>query len=109
MGRMGTKDPPRASGQVHKLMAGDLGERFGAQVVQIQGAAEHRNERIRRCVSEERRPQRRRWAAWAPKIRRGPPDRCTSSWPETSARDLGPRWSRYKARPSTGTSASVDA
>src|SRR5450759_1551488 len=38
------------------------------------GAAEHRSERIHPCVSEERRPQRRRWAASAPKIRRGAPD-----------------------------------
>ncbi len=34
------------------------------------GAAEHRSERIVRCPSEEHRRQRRRWAAWAPKIRR---------------------------------------
>jgi hypothetical protein len=31
MGRMGAEDPPRASGQEHRLMAGDLGERFGVQ------------------------------------------------------------------------------
>src|SRR5712692_4284197 len=52
---------------------GDLGERFGDQVVQMLGAAEHRSERIYRCLSEEQRPQQRRWAAWAPKIRRGFP------------------------------------
>src|SRR5229473_5424666 len=51
--------------------AGSLGERFGDQVVQMLGAAEHRSARIRGCASEERRPQQRRWAAWAPKIRRG--------------------------------------
>jgi plastocyanin len=44
-------------------------ERFGAQVVQTLGAAEYRSARIRGCVSEKRRSQRRRWAAWAPKIR----------------------------------------
>src|SRR5712664_3880461 len=49
----------------------DLGEGFGDQVAEILGAAEHRSERIRSCVSEERRPQQRRSAAWAPKIRRG--------------------------------------
>src|SRR6266850_5633539 len=52
---------------------GALGERFGGQVVQLLGAAEHRSARIDRFVSEERRPQQRRWAAWAPKIRRGSP------------------------------------
>src|SRR5712692_3080010 len=56
-----------------RVTAGNLGERFGDQVVQMLGAAEHRSERIRACVSEERRPQQRRWAAWAPKIRRGHP------------------------------------
>src|SRR5467141_919959 len=49
-------------------------ERFGAQVVQLLGAAEHRSERMRACVSEERRLQRRRWAAWAPKIRLASPE-----------------------------------
>jgi len=29
------------------ITAGDLGERFGAQVVQMLGATEHRSERIR--------------------------------------------------------------
>src|SRR5260370_42249720 len=53
--------------------AGFIGERLGDQVAQMRGAAEHRSERIRVCVSEERRPQQRRWAAWAPKIRRGHP------------------------------------
>src|SRR5713226_3283227 len=53
-----------------RVMAGDLVERFGGQVAQMLGAVEHRSERIRRCVSEERRPQQRRWAAWTPKIRR---------------------------------------
>src|SRR5258708_6607961 len=48
--------------------AGGPAERFGAQVAQMLGAAEHRSERIRQCVSEERRLQQRRWAAWAPKI-----------------------------------------
>src|SRR6202158_6281188 len=52
---------------------GNLGERFGVQVAQLLGAAEHRSARIDRCVSEERRSQRRRWVAWAPKIRRGGP------------------------------------
>ena len=40
------------------------------------GAAEHRSERIRRCVSEKRRPQQtfgvpkpKAWGCWAPKIR----------------------------------------
>src|SRR5207253_6544119 len=37
------------------------------------GRVEHRRERIRGCVSEKRRPQRSRWAAWTPKIRRGAP------------------------------------
>src|ERR1700674_4038059 len=46
-----------------------IGERFGDQVAQMLGAAEQRTERIRRRVSEKRKPQRRRWA-WAPKIRR---------------------------------------
>src|SRR5437588_2277300 len=62
------------------LTAGDLVERFGAQVAQMLGAGEHRSERIRRCVSEERSPQRRRWAAWAPKIRRGAPAGIACSW-----------------------------
>src|SRR6266849_641141 len=62
-----------------RAIAGDLGERFGGQVVQVLGAAEHRSERIFRCVSEERRSQRRRWAAWAPKIRRGAP--AGALWP----------------------------
>src|SRR5258706_3395624 len=53
--------------------AGFLGERFGDQVAQMLGAAEHRSERIRVCASEDQRPQQRRWAAWAPKIRRGHP------------------------------------
>src|ERR1700676_5806424 len=44
-------------------------ERFGGQVVQMLGASEHPSERICRCVSEERSSQRRRWAAWAPKLR----------------------------------------
>src|ERR1700694_590749 len=76
---------------------GDLGERFGAQVVEMLGAAEQRSEGIYRCGSggagvagsegaarpggerigrggrEDGRPQRRRSAAWAPKIRRGAP------------------------------------
>ena len=53
--------------------AGNPAERFGGQVVQIQGAAEHRSERIRHTRSEERRSllggprlrgmARRRWAA----------------------------------------------
>src|SRR3989441_5946546 len=47
-----------------------FGERFGGQAAQMLGAAEHRSERIGQCVSEERRPQRRKCAAWAPKIRR---------------------------------------
>src|SRR5260370_34153767 len=55
---------------LERVSDGASGERFGDQVVQLLGAAEHRSERICRCVSEERRPQRRRWAAWAPKIRR---------------------------------------
>src|ERR1700686_5004265 len=58
---------------IFAITAGDLGERFGAQVVQMLGAAEHRSARIVPCVSEERRPQQRRWAALAPKIRRGAP------------------------------------
>src|SRR6202521_842918 len=53
------------------VTGGALGERFGAEVAQMLGAAEHRSERIRRCVSEERRLQRRRWAASASKIRQG--------------------------------------
>src|SRR5229473_6207804 len=53
-----------------RVMAGDLVERFGGQVAQMLDAVEHRSERIRRCVSEERRPQQPRWAAWTPKIRR---------------------------------------
>src|SRR5439155_1676768 len=70
------------------IMAGDLGERFGAQVVQMLGAAEHRSERTPSGVpapwlrggDEERKPAGvpmpkawGQWAAWAPKIRRGPP------------------------------------
>src|SRR5690348_3095992 len=55
------------------ITAGALGERFGAQVARMLGAAEHRSERTRWCVSEKRKPQRRRRAAWAPKIRRGSP------------------------------------
>src|SRR6266852_8326913 len=70
--RLGTAVSEAGSGAL-RAMAGDLGERFGGQVVQMLGAAEHRSERIFRCVSEERRSQRRRWAAWAPKIRRGHP------------------------------------
>src|SRR5207245_3023359 len=69
-----TRDRPPA------ITAGDLVERFGAQVAQMLGAGEHRSERIRRCVSEERSPQRRRWAAWAPKIRRGAPAGIACSW-----------------------------
>src|SRR5450759_3260933 len=52
---------------------GALGERFRDQVVQMLGAAEHRSERSRCCVSEERRSQRRSWATRSPKIRRGSP------------------------------------
>src|SRR5205823_14545420 len=44
------------------------------------GAAEHRSARMRPCGSEEWRPQRRRWAAWAPKIRRGAPAGIANSW-----------------------------
>src|SRR5216683_1792419 len=62
------------------VTAGDLGERFGDQVVQMLGAAEHRSARIRGCASEERRLQRRRWAAWAPKIRRRLPAVTTASF-----------------------------
>src|ERR1700674_2974287 len=54
-----------------------IGERFGDQVAQMLGAAEHRTERIRRRVSEKRKPQRtlgvpkpQAWGRWAPKIRR---------------------------------------
>jgi hypothetical protein len=47
--------------------------RFGGQVVQMLGAAEYRSERIGVFVSEERRPQQRKWAAWAPKIRSASP------------------------------------
>src|SRR5438045_7135176 len=61
------------------ITAGDLGERFGVQVAQMVGAAEHRSERMRSCVSEEWRPQRRRWDAWAPKVRRGAPAGIASS------------------------------
>jgi hypothetical protein len=32
---------------IFAITAGDLDERFGAQVVQMLGAAEHRSERIR--------------------------------------------------------------
>ena len=46
MGRMGTEDPSRGSGRDREITAGDLGERFGAQVAQMLGAAEHRSERI---------------------------------------------------------------
>jgi chromosome partitioning protein len=45
------------------------------QVAEILGATEHRSERIWACVSEERRSQQRRSAAWAPQIRRGFPAR----------------------------------
>src|SRR5256884_3557653 len=70
------------------ITAGDLGERFGAQVVQMLGAAEHRSERTppgvpapwSRGGDEERKPAGvpvpkawGQWAAWAPKIRRGTP------------------------------------
>src|ERR1700680_833507 len=68
--------PPSRSRRASMLGAvtpGNLGERFGVQVVQLLGAAEHRSARIDRCVSEEQRSQRRRWAAWVPKIRRGLP------------------------------------
>src|SRR5713101_6458519 len=53
--------------------AGVPTERFGDQVVWPLGAAEHRSARIRRCVSEERRPQQRGRTAWAPKIRLASP------------------------------------
>jgi hypothetical protein len=48
--------------------AGKPAEGFGAQVVQIQGAAEHRSERIRHTRSEERRATREmgRMSAKAP-------------------------------------------
>src|SRR5258706_3748903 len=69
----GVSAPSRRRRSSTTATGGDLGERFGAQVVRMLGAAEHRSERIRRCVSEERKPQRRRRAAWAPKIRRGAP------------------------------------
>src|ERR1700674_4577021 len=62
-----------------RVTDGNLGERFGVQVAQLLGAAEHRSARIDRCVSEERRSQRRRWVAWAPKIRR----LCSSMLPDT--------------------------
>src|SRR5450759_3816706 len=60
-------------GIIVKRMRGGPGKIFGGQVVQLLGAAEHRSAHIDRRVSEERRPQQRRWAAWAPKIRRGSP------------------------------------
>src|SRR6266478_3701151 len=63
----------RAAATAINLVAGRWGvgaERFGDQAVQMLGAAEHRSARICPCASEERRPQQRRWAAWAPKIRR---------------------------------------
>src|ERR1700682_3214734 len=62
-----TQVPTCCPGSVLELIA----ERFGAEVAQMLGAAEHRSERIRRCVSEERKLQRRRWAASASKIRQG--------------------------------------
>jgi hypothetical protein len=43
--------------------AGNPAERFGTQVVQLLGASEHRNKRIRHTRREERRRQQRRWAA----------------------------------------------
>src|SRR5690349_10132567 len=64
--------PAAAYDSPSPLMGGAVGgpaERFGDQVVRLLGAAEHRSERIRACVSEEHRTQRRRRAAWAPKIR----------------------------------------
>ena len=65
---------PRLAARVSpRVTVGGPGERFGDQVVQLLGAAEHRSERIDRCVSEERRLQQRRWAAWAPKIRSASP------------------------------------
>src|SRR5207245_3710930 len=62
-----------------------LTERFGVQVVQLLGASEHRSERIRRCESEERSSQRRRWAAWAPKIRSGSLETSLSYLPLNTA------------------------
>ena len=38
----------------------------GRQAVQLQGATEHRSERTRKCVSEERREQRGRSAGSRP-------------------------------------------
>src|SRR5438552_4822696 len=77
----------RTRGRPPVITAGDLVERFGAQVAQMIGAGEHRSERIRRCVREERTPlgspcrrHGRQWAAWAPKIQRGAPAGIAGSW-----------------------------
>src|ERR1700716_1698628 len=51
--------------------AGKPAERFGGQVRQLQGGAEHRSERIQHTRSEERRSRRGRWRAWTLKIRSG--------------------------------------
>src|SRR5216683_4083043 len=73
-----------------RVTDGDLAERFGDQVVQMLGAAEHQSARIRRCASEERRPQQRRWAAWAPKIRRRLPAMTLGTSGDYRHDQLGP-------------------
>jgi hypothetical protein len=45
---------PFANASSRRLLK-KVGERFGVQVVHIQGTAEDRRERIGRCVSEDRR------------------------------------------------------
>jgi hypothetical protein len=54
MGRIGDADPSRSSGSHPSGATGIHGESCGAEVVQMLGAAEHRNARIRGCVSEKR-------------------------------------------------------
>ena len=47
IGRMGAEDPSRISGRDREITTGGLDERFGAQVAEMLGAAEHRSERMR--------------------------------------------------------------
>src|SRR5712691_7379104 len=68
--RMKSTAASRYASVMTTVTARAFDERFGAQTAQMLGAVEHRSERIRQCASEERRPQRRRCAGWAPKIRR---------------------------------------
>src|SRR5438132_9977247 len=76
--RMNSTAAKRYASAITTVTARAFDERFGGQAAQMLGAAEHRSERAPpglpapwlRGGDEERSSQQRRWAAWAPKIRR---------------------------------------